>query len=144
MEPVIRPMRQSDLPELVHLFSDPEVMRYLLPPDSAQEFLQEAALCQPPLVYAVEDEAHTFLGYVIYHAYDEDSVELGWVLKRAHWGGGLAKALTRQMLIRAKAEYKTAVIECAPAQAATIHIAQYFGFSSVEFRDGLLVFKKNL
>lgn len=42
-------------------------------------------LPEPPLVYGTEEDGR-LLGYVIYHAYDPDSMELGWVLSPDCWG----------------------------------------------------------
>ena len=75
----IRDMRPDDADDLYRLLSDPKVMRYLEPPYDrarAEAFLCSAGLADPPLVYAVEENG-TFLGYVIDHAYDENSVEIG-------------------------------------------------------------------
>ena len=71
MNITIRRMRPDDVDALYRLLSDPAVMRYLEPPyDRAQAevFLHTAGLAEPSLVYA---------GYVIYHAYDAESVEIG-------------------------------------------------------------------
>ena len=38
------------------------------------------------MIWAVEDARKVFIGYVIYHTYDETSMELGWVLDRKEWG----------------------------------------------------------
>lgn len=78
----IRPFQQSDL-QLLHLpLSDADVIRYLEPPFSEKKtvvFLDEAALCNTPLIYAVEDKNGCFVGYVIDHTYDTMSYEIGWV-----------------------------------------------------------------
>lgn len=143
----IRRMRQSDLPALYDLLSNPEVMRYLEPPftmESVQDFLMQAGLCPSPLVYAAENEVGAFLGYVIYHPYEEDSMEIGWVLKPAHWGKGYADALTKLLLADAKQTTKFAVIECVPAQAATRKIALRNHFVYYGVKDGLDVYKKQL
>ena len=69
-----------------------EVMRYLEPLyDRAQTeaFLHRAGLSEPPLVYAAEGNGR-FIGYVIYHPYDEESIEIGWVLFPSVLGGGYA------------------------------------------------------
>ena len=82
MNITIRRMRPDDVDALYRLLSDPAVMCYLEPPyDRAQAevFLRTAGLAEPPLVYAAEENG-AFLGYVIYHAYDAESVEIGWVL----------------------------------------------------------------
>lgn len=129
-EPTIRPMTAADGAGLYALLSDPRVMRYLEGPydrPRAEAFLQKAGLSDPPLIYAAEARG-AFVGYVIYHAYDASSVEIGWVLRREHWGRGYASALTGQLLSRAGREKKSVVLECLPAQGATRRIAEKFGF----------------
>ena len=78
MNIIIRRMKSSDADALYRLLSDPEVMRYLEPLyDRAQTeaFLHRAGLSEPPLVYAAEGNGR-FIGYVIYHPYDEESIEI--------------------------------------------------------------------
>ena len=93
----LRTMRKSDLDELYALLSDEAVMRWLEPPYTraqAETFLERAGLSEPPLVYAAENAAGEFLGYAIYHDYDECSRELGWVLRPAFWHKGYASVMT--------------------------------------------------
>ena len=120
MNITIRKMQPGDADALYRLLSDPAVMRYLEPPfDRAQteDFLRRAGLAEPPLVYAAEENGD-FIGYVIYHAYNEQSVEIGWVLLPEYWGRGYASALTDRLIDRARQAQKSVVLECAPAQAA--------------------------
>lgn len=143
MNITIRNMQPSDADALYRLLSDPEVMRYLEPPfDWAQteDFLRHAGLAKPPLVYAAEENG-AFIGYVIYHAYDAESVEIGWVLLPEYWGHGYASALTDRLIDRAKQEQKSVVIECAPAQEATKRIAVKKGFRNCGSFDGLTVYR---
>ena len=143
MDITIRKMRPGDADALYRLLSDPAVMRYLEPPfDRAQteDFLRRAGLAEPPLVYAAEENGD-FIGYVIYHAYDEQSVEIGWVLLPDYWGRGYASALTERLIGRARQEQKSVVIECAPAQAATKRIAVKKGFRACGNCDGLAVYR---
>ena len=89
----IRRMQSGDADELYRLLSDPVVMRYLeLPYDRARTevFLRRAGLAAQPLVYAVE-EGGSFIGYVIYHAYDGNSMEIGWVLLPEYWGAAMRR-----------------------------------------------------
>ena len=74
-------------------------------------FLHHAGLSEPPLVYAVEENG-SFIGYVIYHAYDAESVEIGWVLLPEYWGRGYASALTDRLIDRARQAQKSVVLEC--------------------------------
>ena len=143
MDITIRKMRPGDADALYRLLSDPAVMRYLEPPfDRAQteDFLRRAGLAEPPLVYAAEENGD-FIGYVIYHAYDEQSVEIGWVLLPEYWGRGYASTLTERLIGRARQEQKSVVIECAPAQAATKRIAVKKGFRACGNCDGLAVYR---
>ena len=143
MNITIRNMRPGDADALFRLLSDPEVMRYLEPPYSraqTEAFLRHAGLVEPPLVYAAEENG-IFIGYVIYHAYDEESVEIGWVLFPEYWGRGYASALTDRLIDRARQEQKSVVIECAPAQAATRRIARKKGFRACGICDGLAVYR---
>ena len=81
----IRHFKKDDLQALYELLSDEEVMRYIEPPYSfpqTEAFLHSAGLSRSPLIYAVETANRDFVGYVIYHDYDEQSKEIGWVLRQ--------------------------------------------------------------
>lgn len=70
----LRMMRREDADELYALLSDEAVMRWLEPPFNraqAERFLEQAGLSEPPLIYAAENMAGEFLGYAIYHDYDD-------------------------------------------------------------------------
>lgn len=140
---LIRRMKKSDLMPLYRLLSDEKVMEHIEPVfdlEKTAAFLEHAGLCTEPLVWAVEDDG-AFIGYVIYHDYDETSREIGWVLYPEHWGKGCATELTKELMQRAFAEGKDAVIECAPAQEVTKHIALKLGFKYIGQRDSCEVFR---
>lgn len=142
MNLAIRKMEEKDLEPLHILLSDPDVMKFLEPPYTKKQtydFLQKALSDSPP-VFAVE-KGGSFIGYVICHPYEEDSMELGWVLLPEHWGKGYASALTRQLMDKAAGEGKKPVIECDPQQKVTRHIAGKFGFVHTETKDGLDIFR---
>ena len=142
MKPAIRKFNELDYEPLCRLLSDPKVMRYLEPPYSREQtgvFLQ-AALSDHPPVYAAELDG-CFIGYVIYHAYDPESVEIGWVLFPEYWGKGYASELTKQMIDMAGNAGKSLVIECDPGQEATKHIAEKHGFVWSERSDGLDIYR---
>ena len=140
---LIRRMVREDLDGLYRLLSDPEVMRFLEPEFSrkrTEEFLLKAGLSDPPAVYTVEDEGR-FIGYVIYHGYDESSMEIGWVLLPEYWGRGIASELTGQLVSMAAAEGRDVVIECVPQQEATRRIARRYGFVCDGQEGDLLVYR---
>ncbi|MCQ2355145.1 MAG: GNAT family N-acetyltransferase [Clostridia bacterium] len=145
MELQIRKMIPKDFKPLHKLLSDPGVMKYLEPPFSAEQtksFLQEAGLSDPPLVYSVVLQGR-FIGYAIYHPYDEDAMEIGWVLLPEYWGRGFAGEITKMLIEKAKKEKKNAVIECVPQQTASKRIAEKNGFVYCGRTDGLDVFRWN-
>ena len=143
MELIVRRMREGDLEELYRLLSDPRVMRFLEPPYSrerTERFLKTAGLSEPPLVWAVEDE-EGFAGYVISHDYDGGAAEIGWVLRPERWGRGYASRLTELLIARYAPSGKELVIECAPEQDITRHIALKYGFACEGIRDGLALYR---
>ena len=78
----IRKMTVSDLEPLYKLLSNSKVMQYLEAPytkEQTEQFLFRFGLSETPLIYAVEKD-NDFIGYVIYHDYDSESVEIGWWL----------------------------------------------------------------
>lgn len=126
----IRRMTEDDLDMLYRLLSDGNVMEYLEKPytkEKTAEFLDHAGLQDPPLIYAAEKDG-IFIGYVIYHAYDETSAETGWVLFPEYWGHGFVSELTEMLIDKAFSSGKDAVIECVPSQKITRHIALKYGF----------------
>ena len=141
----IRPFAKEDLESLHELLSDPEVMKYLEPPFTRRQterFLTSQGLTAHPRILAVEDKDHRFIGYVIYHDYDDTSREIGWVLKKEIWGHGMAGLLTKQLAAMAASEGKDAVMECVPEQLATRAIAENHGFRKVGESNGLYIYRR--
>ena len=127
----IRKMTENDPDSLHDLLSDEEVMRYIEAPysrEKTESFLCSAGLADDPLIYAAEADGE-FIGYCIFHPFDEKSMEIGWILKRSAWGKGYACRLTELMLRRCRDLSKDAVIECDPEQETTRHIAEKYGFT---------------
>ncbi len=136
-------MISEDIEPLFKLISNAQVMKYIEVPysrEKAEEFLSSAGLCEPPLIYAVEDK-DSFIGYVIYHDYDKDSVEIGWLLYPEYWNQGYASELTKMLIEKAFTAKKDAVIECSPKQKTCKHIANKFGFHYEGSVDDLDVFR---
>ena len=142
----LRTMCRDDLEELYALLSDAEVMRWLEPPftrEQAEQFLQQAGLSDPPLIYAAENAEGEFLGYAIYHDYDDHSRELGWVLRQSAWRKGYAGEMTDLLTVLARREGKDAVIECVSEQTASAHIARRHGFSYEGSANGLDIYRRH-
>lgn len=139
----IRKMEGRDLDDLFQLLSDPKVMKYLEPVFSyerTKEFLNDAGLSDPPLIYAVEDE-EGFCGYVIYHDHGDLCKEIGWVLCPSVWGRGYASQLTKKLIEKAENENKDVLLECVPEQKATARIANEYGFEYQGRSENLDVYR---
>lgn len=132
-------MSERDIESLFSLLSDEDVMRYIEPAftrEKAQEFLMSAGLSEEPLIYTVDNDS-AFVGYVIFHAFDEDSIEIGWVLHKRFWGKGYAQNLTKMLIDKAFSLEKDVIIEHSTEQEATKHIAIKFGFTYLGRFDNL-------
>lgn len=130
---LIRRFTEKDAAHLYEVLSSKEVMEYIEPPfdfGQTQKFIEEAGLCEPPLVYAlVCRTAGIVIGHVIFHRYEEDSCEIGWIIRRDYWGMGIASEVTASLIEYAKTlNFRSCVIECDPNQAASIRLAQKHGF----------------
>ena len=144
MKAKIRAFSKNDLDPLYQLLSDEEVMRYLEPPfsyEKTEEFLDAAGLSDPPRIYAVDDEKGNFIGYVICHDYEEDGMEIGWVLFKEYWGRGIASELTDMLMEKGRQMKKDLVIECVPEQEVTRQIALHRGFKYMGEDDGLMIYR---
>ena len=143
----IRNMVEADAEDLMEVLGDPDVMTYIEPPYSMEEvkdFIREAGMSESPAVYSAENDEGEFVGYVIYHEYDDDSMEIGWLLKKKYWNKGYATELTRELAARTAAMGKKAVIECDPEQEITKKIALKAGFEYKGIEDDLCVYVKEL
>lgn len=141
----IRKFKEDDLIPLHELLCDDEVMRYIKEEpfsfEKTKSFLESAGFSELPLIYAVEDDNNDFIGYVIYHDYEENSKEIGWVLKKQFWRKGYANELTNQLIKMAQHDKKSVIIECSPNQKISRHIAEKNGFTYFGERDGCVVYK---
>ncbi len=143
----IRKFTKNDLDNLYGTLSDPDVMTYIEDPytyEATKELLDDVLASEVPNIYAAEDDDGKYVGYVIFHEYEEDSYELGWLLNRSEWGKGYACRLTEIMLEEARKIGMNAVIECDPEQEITEHIALKYGFIFDEIYDGCKVFRRRL
>lgn len=142
---LIRELNMADTDALHAILSDREVMRFIEPPYTRQQtaaFITENARSEVPLVYALESlKTGALIGHVIWHPYDSEAYELGWILGKAYWGKGYARELTEALLAIAKKELRDVVIQCTPEQASTRHIAEKQGFFFLGVENGLCIYR---
>lgn len=143
---IIRSFTEDDACDLYETLSDEKVMEYIEPAFDMEEtknFIEEAGLCEPPLVYAlVWKETGKVIGHVIFHLYEEDSYEIGWILNKNYWGRGIASELTGALVEYAKGlGIGSCVIECDAEQMASRRIALKNGFLYEGKDDGCDVYR---
>ena len=144
----IRKFTENDVDALARILANSSVMKYIEPPyslEQTRQFLCTAGLSATPLVYALDlKETGQLIGQVIFHPYREDSYEIGWILDECCWGQGLADEITKTLIAYAKDEgIAQLMMECAPNQSISMHIAIKNGFCLVS-QDGLNVYKLKL
>lgn len=144
----IRPLTAQDAEALYAVLSDAEVMRAIEAPFSRQQtvrFIERVNAAEPALAYAVVwKETDAVIGHLIYHPFDSESWELGWVLRRDYWRRGIADELTAAVIADAKRRAIPAlVIECDPKHRVTRHIAEKHGFRYLGEENGLAVYRRN-
>ena len=142
---LIRELEMTDLDALHAILSDAAVMRFIEPPYTRQQtaaFITENARSEVPLVYALESlSTGRLVGHVIWHPYDSEAYELGWILGQEHWGKGYASEVTHALLSAAKAELRDVVIQCTPEQTSTRRIAEKNGFFFLGVENGLCMYR---
>ena len=145
----IRRFAAEDIYDLYEALSDESVMRFIEHPFSmkdTEDFLRDVGLSDEPLVYAlVWNETNRVIGHVIFHPYEEDSYEIGWIINKAYWGKGIASEVTTALLDWAQAlSVRSCVIECDTMQVVSSHIAQKLGFQYESENDGCAVYRIKL
>jgi RimJ/RimL family protein N-acetyltransferase len=137
---VMRPMTPAYLPDMLDLYADPQVTRFLLPMDEAGHLrrLREAETMWENRGYGrvgIHDRASgRFLGRGGLHYWPQfDEVEVGWVLRADVQGCGFAteagRAWLRWGLDHLDVPYLTACI--APDNHASVSVAQRLGMSAL-------------
>ena len=99
----LRPLSMDDVDDLVALDSDPEVMRYLnggrrTPRDEAEEIARSSLGHR---WVAVDRSTNAFVGWFSLRPSGVGEYELGYRLRRAAWGKGLATEGSCALLGRA-------------------------------------------
>jgi RimJ/RimL family protein N-acetyltransferase len=135
-------LTRAHLEDLVALDSDPEVMRFINggEPTTRQDYLQHllprmTAFDDQPFGFAAAYEEDVFVGW--FHlrpsVADAEVLELGYRLRRATWGRGLATEGGRALVDYAfGALGRTVVDACAdPKNAASIRVMENCGMRRV-------------
>ncbi len=130
---MIRNMKMEDANDLYQVLSDASVMMYVeqaFDIERVNSFIQLAGLCKPPLVYAIVWKmTGTVIGHAIFHCYEKNDYEIGWILNRNYWGIEIADEVTKELIKCAGyLGAESCVIECDERQIASKKIAIKNGF----------------
>jgi len=147
---MIREYQTSDAQGLHEIIGDPDLIKEMDHPyteKETEEFLWKYGLNDHPYVYALEDtDTGKLAGHIIYHPYDEDSFEIGWIIHPSYQGRGLAQMCTEQLIQEGISNgVSRFVMECTAENSASRHVIEKCGFQYCGTgEDGLPVFRKEL
>ena len=141
----IRQFKQSDVDDLYLILSNPKVMEYIETPftlEDTKDFLNKNALSYPPRVFALEYKQNKkLIGHIIFHEYDKESYEIGFILSQDYWERGIADEVTKLLIDYVKNKnIHSLIIECDKRQLATQKIATNNNFKLIS-SENLLVYE---
>ena len=154
---LLRQRHEDDIPAILHMDLDPEVMRFLDGPrtDTVEHEKEVRARIQkdfgPGLGYWSvfrRERPDDFLGYISLHQMpDYEEVELGYRLRRAAWGQGFATEATAACLDHAfrtlELDEVVAVID--PENYGSLRVIAKLGFQAAgrrhAYRKDLLFYR---
>lgn len=139
---LLRPLTWDDRPTMHRLEADPEAMRFVAPPRSAEEadhllgqsIAQYDALPEGMGRWAVQERATgTFIGVAVLRP-REEYVEVGYRLFPAFWGHGYATEITRQLLHHGLQTLRLPLIAGVtdPHNVASQHVLEKCGFQFLD------------
>ncbi|EGV10017.1 acetyltransferase, GNAT family [Parvimonas sp. oral taxon 393 str. F0440] len=139
----IRQFKQSDVDDLYLILSNPKVMEYIETPftlEDTKDFFNKNALSYPLRVFALEyKENKKLIGHIIFHKYNKDSYEIGFILNSNYWGQGIADEIAKSLIDYAKNKnIHSLIIECDKRQLATQKIATNNDFKLISSEDLLI------
>jgi RimJ/RimL family protein N-acetyltransferase len=136
----LRPLAAADLDALVALDADPEVMRHVTDGRPTPRWLYEEALlprmlgaatADRPGFLVAEDPEGAFLGWFHLRAdrFEPAWAELGWRLRRAVWGRGLATEGAAALAAWARARDPLVVLSArtVPENRASVRVMEKVG-----------------
>lgn len=144
----LRELKTNDTDSLFEVLSDPQTMHYIEPPYSLEKtrsFVQHAGITNKLVFALILKNTSKLIGHVIYHPYEENGCEIGWIIHRDYWHMGFASEITEVLIQTASADgYHYLIIECAPEQQTSRHIADKYKFTYHGIVDGCAVYRLNL
>lgn len=98
---IIRDFKLEDAADLQEILGDSETMTYCEPPysfEKTKNFLAEFCIGKKGAVAAVHKESNKVVGYILFHAVEEEVYEIGWFFNKQYWGQGYARESCSRMI----------------------------------------------
>ncbi|MBE5792250.1 MAG: GNAT family N-acetyltransferase [Clostridia bacterium] len=139
---LVRNMMMKDADDVYQVLSDERVMTHIEPAfdiERTKNFIQSAGLCEPPLVYSIVWKmTGKVIGHAIFHLFEKNDYEIGWVLHQNYWGMGIANEVTKELIKYARyLGVESCIIECDERQIASQKVAIKNGFAYEDESDNL-------
>lgn len=90
---LIRDFKPADAADLHEILGDSETMAHSEPAysfEKTKNFLMGFCIDRKGAFAAVHKESDKVIGYILFHALEDDVYEIGWFFNRQYWGQGYA------------------------------------------------------
>lgn len=138
---VLRPMVVEDADAMWHVYSDVDLMTYWssAPHETIEQtraYVAENAKMDPFLSWAITEDGGEALGHVNFLEKRSGVGEIGYSLRRSHWGLGYAREAVAALIGHGFGErgYRKIVADTDPDNAASNRLLEALGFQ----REGYL------
>lgn len=138
---VLRPMVEDDAEAMWHVFSDDELMRYWSSPphrsiEETRTYVATNARQDVYLTWAITERGGEALGHVALTERRPGVGEIGYSLRRSHWGRGYAREAVGGIVRHAFGEggYRRLLADTDPDNEPSNRLLEDLGFR----REGLL------
>ena len=137
-------LTNDDFAALCKIVSDEESMKYFGPTMNqaqASAFFKTYALNELPIIYGIDD-GKEIIGLYVYRKYDENSVEIGWVLDSNYKFQGVLIEITQELLNVLKKNHIDCILKCKMSDTTSQAIASHFGFLYVATNKKTVIYRK--
>ncbi len=119
VEPVIRPLRETDLPAILRIENQ------VFTPPWPEEAFRETGCTQSWVICAAED----LLGYIMYHVVPDEAVIINFAIDPDHWRQGLGTRLLEHTLnIMQESGIREVYLDVRRSNLAALKLYGNYGF----------------
>ena len=137
-------LTNEDFDEVFKIISDEESMKNFGPTMNqaqASSLFKKYALDDLPIIYGI-DNGEKIIGLYIYRKYDENSIEIGWVLDSNYKFQGVLMEITQELLSVLEKNQIDCILKCKMSDTTSQAIASHFGFLYVATNKKTVIYRK--